>query len=69
VRKVVYESQRQGKSDEMEKIFKQKMNKEQNMYGQEIGCGCLVNVSVCVQGVCVCLYTTEKQGECVAGAV
>ena len=27
------------------------------MYGQEIGCGCSVNVSVsvCVQGVCVTL--------------
>jgi hypothetical protein len=23
------------------------------MYGQEIGCRCSVNVSVCVQGVCV----------------
>ena len=43
-------------SDEMDKMFKQKMNQEQKMYGQEIGCGCSVNVSVCVQGcVCLCL--------------
>jgi hypothetical protein len=35
----------------MDKMFKQKMNEEQKMYGQEIGCGCSVNVSACVQGV------------------
>ena len=64
MRKVVYESQRQGKSDEMDKMFKQKMNQEQKLYGQEIGCRCSVNVSVCVQGVCVygCATCTCMKG-------
>jgi hypothetical protein len=42
----------------MDKMFKQKMNQEQKMCGQEIGRGCSANVSVCVQGVfqwCACL--------------
>ena len=38
-------------------MFKQKMNQEQKMYGQDIGCGCSVNVSVCVQGR-VCVFAT-----------
>ena len=62
MRKVVYDSQRQGKSDEMDKMLKQKMNHEQKMYGQEIGCGCSVNVSVCVQGVWVCVCNPSVRG-------
>ena len=39
------------------------MNQEQKMYRQEIGCGCSVNVSVCVQGVCkVGVYEGKKRG-------
>ena len=56
----------------MDKMFKQKMNQEQKMYGQAIGCGCgcSVNVSVCVQGwvvlwpFCVGLGQFEEQGRC-----
>ena len=54
MRNVVYESQRQGKSDEMDKMFKQKMN------GQETGCGCFGECE-CVQKSPVLMIDSKKR--------